>query len=203
MIAPRTRAALKEWAIVCRALADGRQTLLIRKGGIEEIRTGFQVTHKDFWLFPTYVHQNAEDLIPALHTEFTEVQETQPPLGTIPVQLYATAEDVVKVMDLERLRSLQDCHILSWECVASRFRYRNKPGVHVITIRVHRRPAVISVPNTPAYDGCVSWVDLDEALSTEGCTSVLSDEEFGARLVDIRRRLGAGGSQAAVLNRKR
>ena len=28
-----TNAALKEWAVVCNALADGRQIVLIRKGG--------------------------------------------------------------------------------------------------------------------------------------------------------------------------
>jgi hypothetical protein len=156
MISPRTNAALKEWAIVCRDLADGRQTLLIRKGGIEEIKAGFQVFHRDFWLFPTYVHQKAGDLVPAIHAEFKEVQATQPPAGTIPFQLYATVEDVVKVMDLERLRSLEGYHILSWDCVASRFQYRNKPGVHVMTVRVYRRPSVITLQNRPAYDGCVS-----------------------------------------------
>jgi hypothetical protein len=71
MISPRTNAALKEWAIVCRDLADGRQTVLIRKGGIEKVKASFQVTHRDFWLFPTYVHQKAGDLVPAIHAEFS------------------------------------------------------------------------------------------------------------------------------------
>jgi hypothetical protein len=185
MVPPRTNAALKEWAVVCRAVADGRQTLLIRKGGIEEIKAGFQVIQRDFWLFPTYVHQKAADLVPAVHAEFAGVQATQPPAGTIAFQLYATVEDVVKVMDLEQLRSLDGCHILSWDCVASRFHYRNKPGVHVMAVRVYRRPTVITLQNTPDYDGCVSWVDLDEALATEGCTPVLSDAEFGAHLAGV------------------
>lgn len=189
MVSPRTNAALKEWAIVCRALGDGRQVLLIRKGGFEEIKDGFQVTHRDFWLFPTYVHQKAADLIPAVHAEFGEVQKAQPPSGTVPFQLYATVEDAVKVMDLERLRTLEGHHILSWECIASRFHYRNKPGVHVMTLRVYRGPAVVTLKNTPGYDGCVSWVDLDQVLETEGCAPVLSDAEFGARLKDIRARL--------------
>jgi len=195
MISPRTNAALKEWAVVCRALADGRQTLLIRKGGIEEIKEGFQVTHRDFWLFPTYVHQKTADLIPAVHADFGEVQAAQPAAGTIPFQLYATVEDVVKVMDLDRLRSLEGHHVLSWDCVASRFHYRNKPGVHVMTVRVYRSPKTFTLKNTPRYDGCVSWVELDQALDTEGCTPVLSDAEFSARLADIRARLaGAGGT---------
>ncbi len=193
MVSPRTHAALKEWAIVCRALADGRQTLLIRKGGIEEIKDGFQVTHRDFWLFPTYVHQKAADLVPAIHTEFEEVQAAQPPADSVPFQLYATVEDVVKAMDLDRLRSLEGHHILSWDCIASRFLYRNKPGVHVMTLRVFRRPQAITLKNTPRYDGCVSWVELDQALGTEECTPVLSDAEFNARLADIRDRLTGEG----------
>jgi hypothetical protein len=193
MLSPRTNAALKEWAIVCRALADGRQTLLIRKGGIEEIKDGFQVTHRDFWLFPTYVHQKAADLVPAIHAQFEEVRAAQPPADSVPFQLYATVENVVRVMDLDRLRSLKGLHILSWDCVASRFNYRNKPGVHVMTLRVYRRPGIVSLKNTPRYDGCVSWVELDEALDTEGCTPVLSDAEFNARLADIRARLEGAG----------
>jgi len=193
MISPRTNAALKEWAVVCRALADGRQTLLIRKGGIEEIKAGFQVIHRDFWLFPTYVHQRATDLVPAIHAEFEAVQAAQPPAGTIAFQLYATVEDVVKVTDLDRLRSLEGFHVLSWDCVASRFHYRNRPGVHVMAVRVYRRPGVITLGNTPQYDGCVSWVDLDETLETAGCAPVLGDAEFGARLGDIRARLAGAG----------
>lgn len=193
MMSQQTRAALKEWAIVCRALADGRQMLLIRKGGIEEIKDGFQVTHRDFWLFPTYVHQNAADLVPAVHPEFAEVQANQPPADSVPFQLYATVEDVVKAMDLDRLRSLEDSHILSWDCVASRFHYRNKPGVHVMTLRVYRAPKVFALKNTPRYDGCVSWVDLDQALETAGCTPVLSEAEFTARLADVKARLAGTG----------
>ncbi len=189
MISQQTNAALKEWAVVCRALADGRQTLLIRKGGIEEIKDGFQVTHRDFWLFPTYVHQKSADLVPAVHAEFERVQAAQPPADTVPFQLCATVEHVAKVMDLERLRSLEGLHILSWDCVASRFNYRNKPGVHVMALRVYRRPGIVALKNTPRYDGCVSWVELDEALETEGCTPVLADDEFDARLAGIRGRL--------------
>jgi hypothetical protein len=193
MLSSRTSAALKEWAIVCRALEDGRQTLLIRKGGIEEIKAGFQVTHRDFWLFPTYVHQKAADLVPAVHPEFERLQTSRPPGDAVPFQLYATVEEVVKAMDLDRLRSLEGHHILSWDCIASRFHYRNKPGVHVMILRVYRRPGIVALRNTPRYDGCVSWVDLEQSLETEGCTPALSDDGFTARLADIRARLAGAG----------
>jgi hypothetical protein len=62
-----------------------------------------------------------------------------------------------------------------------------------MTLRVYRAPKEFTLKNTPQYDGCVSWVDLDEALDTAGCTPVLSDADFTARLAGIRARLlGAG-----------
>ena len=54
MIMNVTIAALKEWAIVCKALEEGRQVLLLRKGGIMEYRQGFEVKHNNFLLFPTF-----------------------------------------------------------------------------------------------------------------------------------------------------
>ena len=47
-------AALKEWAVVCQALEEGRKVLLLRKGGIMEYREGFQVKHNSFMLYPTF-----------------------------------------------------------------------------------------------------------------------------------------------------
>lgn len=190
------QAALKEWAIVCHALADGRQTLLIRKGGIQEVKDGFQVTHRNFWLFPTYAHQNAADLVPAVHEEFAAIQANEPAPGVIPVRLLATVEDVVKVTDLDRLRRLDGQHVLSWECIASRFHYRNRPGVHLLILRMYRRPEPISVRNQSWYDGCVSWVELDHALDVAGCVPVLSNADFAARVAEIRGRI-AGREPAA------
>ena len=188
-----TNAALKEWAIVCRALGDGRQTLLIRKGGIQEIKDGFEVMHRDFWLFPTYVHQKATDLVPAAREEFASAQGDQSVPGTLSIRLYATVEDAIRVADLERLRSLAGHHLLSWDCVASRFHYRNKPGVHVLVLRVYRRPEPIVLPNRSRYDGCVSWVDLDRPIASAGCVPILSDEDFADRLADIRAKMSGAG----------
>ena len=189
-------AALKEWAIVCRALADGRQTLLIRKGGIREIKDGFEVTHPRFWLFPTYVHQKEADLVPAMREEFLTVQAAPPAPGTVPIQLYAEVADVFHVTDLDRLRPLMNEHILSWDCVASRFHYRNKPGVHVLPLRVFRRPEPLVVPNESWYDGCVSWVEMAQPISPAGCVPALSDAAFAARAEGIRATLGSSPGAA-------
>jgi hypothetical protein len=191
MLPPVSKAALKEWAVVCRALADGRQQLVIRKGGILEVKPGFEVAHRDFWLFPTYVHQQAGDVVQDARRDFAAAQAEQPPAGWVDLALYAAVTDAVQVTELERLRALEGDHILSWDCVASRFHYRNRPGVHVLVLRVLRRPAPVRIPNASWYDGCVSWVELDEPVGTDGLTPVLDEAEFGARRADILRRLGA------------
>ena len=50
--------ALKEWGAAVQALLDGRQTVLLRKGGIHEKR--FALTARQFVFFPTVAHGHAE-----------------------------------------------------------------------------------------------------------------------------------------------
>ena len=62
---PKTcRVAFKEWAGVCDALIEGRQTVIIRKGGISETAGPgeFDLEHPEFWLYPTWVHQAEQGL---------------------------------------------------------------------------------------------------------------------------------------------
>ena len=47
----------KEWALVCEALGRGEQTILLRKGGLAEGREGFGFRHEEFFLFPTFFHE--------------------------------------------------------------------------------------------------------------------------------------------------
>ena len=50
----------KEWALVCRAMGEGRQTVIIRKGGIAEGRDGFAFRYREFFLFPTFFHEQLD-----------------------------------------------------------------------------------------------------------------------------------------------
>jgi len=42
--------ALKEWATVVKALENGDQTVILRKGGILETASGFKIESKKFLL---------------------------------------------------------------------------------------------------------------------------------------------------------
>ena len=52
----------KEWALVCDALGRGEQSIILRKGGIAEGRTGFRFQHDEFLLFPTLFHEQVARL---------------------------------------------------------------------------------------------------------------------------------------------
>ncbi|HEX3869165.1 MAG TPA: DUF1802 family protein, partial [Pirellulales bacterium] len=75
--------AFKEWAVVCRALARGQQTVILRKGGIVEEGGKFAPDHSEFLLFPTYLHQGPENVIPAVRPWLAEVEAEQGEAGTV------------------------------------------------------------------------------------------------------------------------
>ena len=45
----------------------------------------------------------------------------------------------------------------------------------------------VEIPVWPELAGCHSWVELPEPLSTAGLRPVIDDDEFAARLAEIRR----------------
>ena len=59
---PSMSIGFKEWALICDALGSGRQSIILRKGGIAEGREGFRFQHPDFLLFPTLFHEQVAKL---------------------------------------------------------------------------------------------------------------------------------------------
>jgi hypothetical protein len=182
------RIALKEWAVVCAALASGRQTILLRKGGIDEGPHGFQPEHTEFWLFPTRFHQRADELTADTAALLEEVERGVPPAGVVRLGLYAAVDHVDLLQDEQRLAALDGLHILSPGTVAERFAYR-RPGLYVFTVRVYRCNEPFEISDAPHYAGCHSWVDLRNKLPTSGLTPVLEDEEFRRWTETVRERL--------------
>ena len=73
--------ALKEWATVVKALENGDQTVILRKGGILETASGFNIESKKFLLFPTYEHQGPDGFKPQFQNYLDEVKKDQPKNG--------------------------------------------------------------------------------------------------------------------------
>jgi hypothetical protein len=183
------RVALKEWAVVCAELAAGRQTILLRKGGIREPSRGFTVEHREFFLFPTYVHEREQELTETARLTLPEIARRAPPAGELHLELYAVVELAIDVATLDPLRRLEGQHVLAWPAVERRFHYR-RPGLHVIAPRVYRLPEPLVVPNLLRYDGCRSWVGLEAELPATGARPVLDDVSFHQRMASLRDALG-------------
>lgn len=169
--------ALKEWAVVCRALATSRQSLILRKGGVEEAADGFQLQHTRFWLYPTYVHQQQAGIKAEASTLLKEVQAERPPDGILRLSHFAEATGAYVLHDIVGALLLSQFHILSDDAVHARFTYRGL-GLHAFLLRVYCVPQPFEMPEQLAYAGCRSWVELDRELSTEGANPVLTDAEF-------------------------
>jgi hypothetical protein len=170
--------AFKEWAGICDALASGRQSLILRKGGIEEGPRGFVPEHSAFWLYPTFVHEGEQGLKVASSTP------KQPDPGIVPIGALAVVESVDRVDDLETLLGLDALHVWTEETVRKRFEYR-RPGLWLLGVRVYKRDEPWRVEVTPAQLGCKSWVPLERPLEARGLTPARSEAEAsadGARL---------------------
>lgn len=185
--------ALKEWAAVEQILARGDSTILLRKGGIWERKEGFEVEHREFWIFPTRYHQNPVELVEGFDWSLQAANDLDPGRERIRIQHYAVVDEAVRVDSLQALERLEGLHPLTPETVRSRFNYRGQPYLHLLILRVFALAEARVVANTLDYEGCVSWVQLDEPLPTAGSSPVLAADEFSTRRDDIHRRLRGEG----------
>lgn len=148
------RVGFKEWALVCAALGAGTQSVLVRKGGLAEGRDGFQFRHREFFLFPTFFHEQAAK------TRLVDVVVPEPWPNEIEIRFWARIEETCAVTDWETVRSLAPLHILQESVVRERFEYDDVPGVQVAFVRVYRLSEPWRFPDAARYGGCRSWVEL-------------------------------------------
>lgn len=185
------RTALKEWAVLCDALASGEIVAMVRKGGIREQRAGFAVRHERFLLYPTYFHAKSAELQPRFAERVGAASSSQPPDGIIRIEHVADVVAVWHVRELDRLRAIEGAHGMAWSAVQSRFEYRGNPEVRVVAVRASRLQSLHDVPETQRYQGCVSWVELDAAIDVSGAESALTSAALSERVASIAAALGA------------
>jgi hypothetical protein len=178
----------KEWAVICRALALGRQALVLRKGGVAEEGGVFRVEHTRFWFYPTYAHQQASALKPEGQDLLPGVEAERPAAGVVRLTHWGEVEGMFHLQNLVAALKLNDLHLWTTRTVQERFAYRT-PGLYALPIRVWKAPRPAELIETTSYAGCKSWVDLDQELSTEGSTPVLDDATFRGLMITIERLL--------------
>ncbi len=169
--------AFKEWAVICEALALGRQSLILRKGGIAEDEGAFGVKHTKFWLYPTYSHQQQTGIQEEARPLLQQVEANRPPAGKLRLGLWAEVVSTYRMRDELPALLLSHLHLWSEQTVLQRLHYRT-PGLYVLVARVYRVPQAHEIDELPGYSGCRSWVDLQAPLTTAGSTPVLDDDSF-------------------------
>jgi hypothetical protein len=175
---PSLSVALKEWAAVCHALESGRQVMLLRKGGIYEAAGEFQLEHRQFLLFPTYLHQNAAMLKPEARKGLQQ-REAEPP--QVRLGAAGVVTDIVRVGSRAEVDAVDDEHVWAPPLIDMRFNYRPDNPLYVLVVRAYRLPEPVTVENTPQYAGCKSWVPLGRTISVGGARPVLPDDAYEAR----------------------
>jgi hypothetical protein len=182
--------ALKEWAIILKALSEGRQILLLRKGGLLEKNARFKVEHTEFFIYPTYLHQQRRGIVSAWKAKLEHLMAVSPPEGEVILSHYIVVQKMFKITDPDRVHTLSDFHVLTNEEIQKRFFYGRAPGLHLILARVYQLPKPFRIPTRPSYAGCRSWVDLGQEIPTSGCRPVLDDDAFEREVRCITERIG-------------
>ena len=155
--------ALKEWGAVAHALLEGRQTVLLRKGGIHEKR--FALKGSEFLLYPTVAHSHAESTRPE-HADLLPLGVADVADSAVVLRARASVVEAIEVTRPERIAELEPYHIWTTESVrANRIDFRPKHRLTAIVVSVRPLREPVPIPVLPEYGGCRSWVDLPVDLT--------------------------------------
>jgi hypothetical protein len=185
--------AFKEWQVICDALATGRQSILLRKGGIHEGREGFSFAHRSFHLFPTKFHAQADHV---REGEFTPEKEWQ--VGdAFSITHHAEALFAVTLTDWAQVEALQPYHIYTEETLRERFDWEGKGmasgSIHLALVRISRLQPSLELTYDTRFGGCRSWVEVpdDDPKRLENGVNVLGQDVFSTLFERISRITGA------------
>jgi hypothetical protein len=150
--------ALKEWSAAVHALLDGRQTILLRKGGIGEKR--FDLAAREFVLFPTIAHSHAQRVRPE-HRDLLDPAAADSTDDHLLIRAVAKVVAALPVNRPDGLGAIEDLHIWTAESVRDdRLDFRPKHKLAVLVVSAIPLVEPVRLTRTPEYAGCKSWVQL-------------------------------------------
>lgn len=179
--------ALKEWSAAVHALLDGRQTVLLRKGGIGEKR--FEVAAERFVLFPTVAHSHAER-VRREHRDLLAPAAADSDDDHVVVRAGAKVVAAVAVSHPGGLPKIEPMHIWTDESVrGDRLDFRPKHRLTVLVVQAFALREPVRLARTPDYAGCTSWVDLP--ITPQWGEPVHDDAALAAVAERVRRAVGS------------
>ena len=175
--------SLKEWATVVKALENGDQIVLLRKGGILETASGFQLESKKFLLFPTWEHQELHHIKPQFHKYLYEAKNNLPEKGFNLISSYAEVLSDVDIFSDEIIKQLSPFHVWSDSYIAERRNWKPEKPIKALFLRVCKIPER-TVCMKSEYQGCKSWININEEISNG--VPVLNQEILQSRLEEFK-----------------
>src|SRR5258708_13313254 len=145
---------LTEWALGCEWVLRGETSLIFRKGGIAEGKECFRFKHSQFFLFPTFFHEQIAQ------TRLDTTRDLGPQLESIAIEAFAYVEFTLWISDLQTIEPLSEFHILRPELLEKRFNQDDVKGVHLAFLRVFRVIPSCHLTFQSSFGACPSWVHL-------------------------------------------
>ena len=179
--------ALKEWATVIKALEQGKQTVILRKGGILETASGFNIESKKFFLFPTWEHQETKYVKSEFHDFLNEVLDNKPEEGFNKISSYA---EVLYEKDIESndvINQLSSFHVWSDSYIQERRNWKPEKPMKAVFLRTIKIPE-FNLPLEPEFSGCKSWIELNSNF--ESGESALNNNEINKKLEEFKEIVG-------------
>jgi len=171
--------SLKEWASIVNALENGDQTILLRKGGILDVASGFKIESKKFILFPTQEHQNEVNIKPQFYKHLEHAKQNPPKNGFNKITSYAEVLAEADISSDEKIRDLSSFHIWSDKYINERRDWKPENPMKVMFLKTYKIPE-LETPLKSEYQGCKSWININEEIPVG--KSVLRDTEIKPKL---------------------
>lgn len=159
--------ALKEWQVINDAILEGKQSVLVRKGGILDSVYDFPPDKKEFYIFPTYEHQKKEYIKKEFHYLFkTDWKVSQHfndgGFSYVKINLLCRMVECIQIKNIDELVSIYSQVIYTPEFLKTRFNYRPEEPLNIIRIIPQKLDKEFYVEYREDYRGCKSWIKLSE-----------------------------------------
>ena len=181
----RCAVALKEWATVLEAMAKGEQVVIIRKGGLIEPGSGFEVLASDFVFYPTFEHQAVNYLREPYREYFEIASRARASEGKVTFQIYGQAVHSVQTLDASVVDRLTPYHCYNHDFLTQRLKWQSDQPLAIVIIRAFKIAEPVTIAVAPQYAGCKSWVELEAPVILGELKPVLDDAVFASKRREI------------------
>lgn len=166
--------AFREWNKVCYAIKNGKQSILIRKGGIHEGKKGFKWSHDKFFLLRSYYHFENKLL------KDSYIEKNLETSNNLHLEVYC--EIVLKkfVSNKEIINKLFSYHVYNQNLIDERFNYNDVKGLNIAVIKTYKLKNPINVGKTEDYKGCKSWFLINNKYLQNNLKmhAILDEDDF-------------------------